>query len=248
MRLREEPPPAKYPGRQGLTDWNVNAHTRKASKSGYHPSNSARRQPELEETDSVHGIDPGLNAAPLFVYGTLMSGAVMEALLGRVPPMESALCFAHKRFCVVEQIFSGMVSTEEWEEHAQHDGYEEPLGQERGSLVVGQACFELKMSERRLLDAFAEEEYILVPVKVSLAEDDKEIDAVTYMWQGKYIDGLEWKGADWDYAHFQQRNIGEYLELCKEFRIEYLSGRMSDEELEELTGKKLPRGAGDLRF
>lgn len=236
---------APKPGRQGLPDWNVNAHTRKPSKSGSHPGTTKVDEPE-EAGESIYRPDPGIAAAPLFVYGTLMSGAVMEALLGRVPLMESALLYQHKRFPAADQVVAGMVPSEVWEDHVEQDvdGWREPIGQERGSLVVGQAVFELKMPERRLLDAFAEEEYTLVPVKPVIAEDDREVDAVTYMWRAKYIDGLDWKGDDWDYAKFQQGAIQDYIELCKEFRIEYFSGLMSDTELEELVGRKLPQGPG----
>lgn len=186
--------------------------------------------------------DPGISAEPVFVYSTLMSGAVMEALLGRVPLMESALCFNHRRFPVVRQVFSGMVPAEVWDDHALHEGFVEPEGLEQGSLVVGQACFGLTMVERRLLDAFADEEYSLVPVTVQLAEDDRVLNAVTYMWQEKYIDGLLWRGGDWDFGVFQHSHLSEYLGLCKEFRVEFLSGRLSDQELEDLTGKKFQQG------
>lgn len=119
---------------------------------------------------------------PLFVYGTLMFGDVLDALLDRVPASSPAQLPGWRAAALRGLPFPGLV--------------EAP-----GSTVTGRLLGDLTAAERQVVHEFEGDLYDLRPV---VLEDGRA--AATYVWR----DSALVLPHDWDPAHFAAHHLATY--------------------------------------
>ncbi|MTE13632.1 gamma-glutamylcyclotransferase family protein [Nocardia aurantiaca] len=121
---------------------------------------------------------------PLFVYGTLQFGSVLTALIGREPAMEPARSIGRRAAALPGRAYPGLVTAAD----SMADGF----------LLTG-----LTAEEWRVLDAFEDDEYDLLPVSVQVGERTEY--AWTYAWTA------EVEEHDWSAAVFASEHLPRYL-------------------------------------
>lgn len=58
-----------------------------------------------------------------------------------------------------------------------------------------------------------------------------ELEAACYVWKEEYIDGLE--DAEWDFERWERDDLAEYVEMCRDCKIQREDDKMDFEELRE---------------
>ncbi|WP_222932682.1 gamma-glutamylcyclotransferase family protein [Nocardia yunnanensis] len=128
---------------------------------------------------------------PLFVYGTLRFGAVLAELIGRVPDMEPARLLGRRAAALPGRSYPGLVTATN--------------RVTEGFLLTG-----LTDAEWRVLDAFEDDEYDLVPVAVTAGE--RAGYAWTYAWTAAAED------RDWSATAFERDQLPRYAGKCAAWR------------------------------
>eukprot|EP00887_Chlorella_sp_A99_P001493 scaffold8.g1493.t1 len=142
--------------------------------------------------------------ANAFVYGTLMYGEVLKALIGREPRSAPATISGYQRFRIKQQVFPGTV---------------------RGtpdSQVRGLVLFDLRPDEMDMFDDFEGEEYFKEAVQPQL-EDGSSVDAIVYVWQDSLRPLLY--PPDWSPEEFRTQHLGAYVEMVKRFAADVAEHR-----------------------
>jgi gamma-glutamylcyclotransferase (GGCT)/AIG2-like uncharacterized protein YtfP len=140
------------------------------------------------------GSDP--TDGDLFVYGTLLLAAVIEALIGRVPPRVPATLPGYRRYRVIGEVFPAIAA--------------EPAARVDGLVYRG-----LDQAEWGILDAFESSIYTRVRVEVRTAPG-------TAMTADAYViaddqAGLLQRAPAWSPEEFAAGS-GPYVRMCEEFR------------------------------
>mmetsp|Transcript_49270 Transcript_49270/g.73480 ORF Transcript_49270/g.73480 Transcript_49270/m.73480 type:complete len:167 (+) Transcript_49270:74-574(+) len=145
-------------------------------------------------------------ARSVFVYGTLCSPKVLEALIDRVPPeMMAAELKGYRRHPVVEQVFPGMIP-------AKTDGM---------ALVNGVLLQDLSNKEMDVLDWFEGKEYERQPVEVYVPSLSATKPTETYIWANP-IEELDRETGDWSLETFEKTFLDWYLQrTVRPYRMEY---------------------------
>ena len=130
-----------------------------------------------------------------FVYGSLLFGPVLEALLGRVPESREGRVRGWHRFRIRGQVYPAVARVE-------------------GAEVVGRVLLGLSPEEKDLLDWFEDEEYVKVPVTVAPCGTEAWIYAREEV-------GGDLHGA-WDAEAFERDHLMAFAEMCVGCRAEYL--------------------------
>ncbi|MEC3954011.1 gamma-glutamylcyclotransferase family protein [Nocardia sp. CDC153] len=128
---------------------------------------------------------------PLFVYGTLRFGEVLAELIGRVPEMESARVPGRRAAALPGRAYPGLIAA--------------GGGVTEGFLLTG-----LTADDWRVLDAFEDDEYDLVPVSVTVGE------RVGYAWT--YLWTVEVEERDWSASTFAVEQLPSYVGKCAAWR------------------------------
>ena len=124
----------------------------------------------------------------LFVYGSLRFPEILDALLGRVPPLAPAAVPGFRVRALPGVTYPGMVA--------------DPDSTAEGVLITG-----LSDDEQRLLDEFEDELY--EPALLPLADGSGLARA--YVWRG------ETEPYDWDPACFAEHHLTAFAERCREW-------------------------------
>ena len=125
----------------------------------------------------------------IFVYGTLLVPAVMEAVTGKNFTFEPATLPGYARSRIRGQIFPGITRDENQD-------------------VKGINYVDVDEKSLRRLDAFESDVYSRERVTV-LLEDDRRVHAFTYIITTEH-EGLL-TGQDWDLERFKQDHLHAYL-------------------------------------
>ncbi|MFE3051667.1 gamma-glutamylcyclotransferase family protein [Nocardia sp. NPDC059239] len=128
---------------------------------------------------------------PLFVYGTLQFGPVLTELIGRVPAMEPARSIGRRAAALPGRAYPGLVTA-------------------TGSVTEGYLLTGLTADEWRVLDAFEDDEYDLLPVSVHAGE--RVGYAWTYAWTAEVED------FEWSPAAFASEHLPRYVGKCAAWR------------------------------
>ncbi|UGT42504.1 gamma-glutamylcyclotransferase [Nocardia yamanashiensis] len=129
----------------------------------------------------------------LFVYGTLQFPEVLVELLGRAPDLTPAVLPGRRAAALPGRAYPGLVAA--------------PAGAASGFLMTG-----LTAAEWRVLDAFEDDEYDLIPVSVHAG--DREVYAWTYSWLSAVLPG------EWSAAAFTADHLPRYAQQCAAWRRE----------------------------
>lgn len=127
----------------------------------------------------------------LFAYGSLTFGAVVEALLGRRPPITPGLAPGWRAARLPGRPYPGLVPA--------------PGGQAAGLLLHG-----LTSPEWALLDAWEGDPYRVRRIQIATPEPDgleSTSVALTYTWRA--VDDIE--PEEWDRARFATEGLERYL-------------------------------------
>ena len=135
---------------------------------------------------------------PLFAYGTLMFGEVLDGLIGRRPPVTAAVLPGWRAARLPGRVYPGLVPA--------------PGGQAGGLLVTG-----LNADEWAVFDAFEGDPYLLREVALGSpppparpatpgAADQPVRTVLTYAWRD--LDDVE--DDDWDPGWFAAHRLGRY--------------------------------------
>ncbi|WP_084522446.1 gamma-glutamylcyclotransferase family protein [Nocardia inohanensis] len=127
----------------------------------------------------------------LFVYGTLQFPKVLVELLGRAPDLTPAVLPGRRAAALPGRAYPGLVSASS--------------GSTAGFLLTG-----LTAGEWRVLDAFEDDEYDLIPVSVHAG--DREVYAWTYSWIAEVLP------EDWSAVAFAADHLPRYAEKCAAWR------------------------------
>jgi gamma-glutamylcyclotransferase (GGCT)/AIG2-like uncharacterized protein YtfP len=145
----------------------------------------------------------------LFVYGTLLLPAVIEALIGRIPRRLPATLLDYRRYRVAGKVFPAIRG-------------------EPAACVDGLVYRGLDNGERRFLDAFESSIYTRRRVHAHVSSDQIVI-ADAYV----LADGHEPLLRDvpvWSLEDFAAHSGARYIRMCAEFRTRWLpTQRPSDD-------------------
>ncbi|WP_212761542.1 gamma-glutamylcyclotransferase family protein [Nocardia uniformis] len=130
---------------------------------------------------------------PLFVYGTLRFPEVLTELIGRTPGIEAAWVSGRRTAALPERVYPGLVAAV-------------------GAMAHGAVLSGLTAAEWRVLDAFEDDEYDLVPVFVHVG--DRDLPAWTYAWTSEVLD------QDWSAREFAAEHLPNYTGRCALWRSE----------------------------
>jgi gamma-glutamylcyclotransferase (GGCT)/AIG2-like uncharacterized protein YtfP len=130
----------------------------------------------------------------LFVYGTLLLDDVIGALIGRIPHYQHAVAPGWRVVCLPQRVYPGLIR-----------------GQGK---AAGKVFTDLTDAEWATLNAFEDPAYALVTVRV-LLNPETEMDALSYVWQGKHID------QPWSATNFGSGELIAYLDRCRNWRQLY---------------------------
>jgi len=133
--------------------------------------------------------------ADLFAYGTLQFAEVLGALLGRVPEHRPAAVAGWRAACLRRLSYPGLVTAD-----AVADG-----GLATGILLTG-----LSEADWRILDAYEDAEYDLMPVELADAAR-----ALTF----RYTRSDLVLPQTWSAAEFAVRHLPAFAEQCRSWRI-----------------------------
>ncbi|MGA5704627.1 gamma-glutamylcyclotransferase family protein [Peterkaempfera bronchialis] len=131
----------------------------------------------------------------LFVYGTLQFDAVLEALLGRVPPRTPASAQGWRAAALEERVYPGLVAAP-------------------NATTLGLLLTDLSTEEWAILDAFEDDRYDLR--KVTLTSGDS---GWAYIWADGDI-----RAEDWNADDFAARHLQQYAARCARISAELAKG------------------------
>mmetsp|Transcript_6172 Transcript_6172/g.15277 ORF Transcript_6172/g.15277 Transcript_6172/m.15277 type:complete len:139 (-) Transcript_6172:306-722(-) len=127
----------------------------------------------------------------LFVYGTLLSDAVSERILGRVPSRTDAVLPNYAMYSVKRKVYPAVLES-------------------YGSSVEG-ACIEVAEQEVELLDIYEGEEYKREEVSCETSDGKKQICFV-YTWADNLGLELYKKGQKgWDFNEFLEQHLKGFV-------------------------------------
>ena len=130
--------------------------------------------------------EPIGEAAPLFVYGTLVFAEVVERLLGRLPEVARAAAPGWSTRLLPAKRYPGLVP-------------------DSMSAAGGLLFLDLTASERRLLDDYEGEEYQRVDMTV-VDEGGRMVEAQTYV-----IDPTQATEERWTTQWFAELHLADFL-------------------------------------
>jgi len=130
--------------------------------------------------------EPTGEAAPLFVYGTLVFAEVVERLLGRLPEVARAAAPGWSTRMLPAKPYPGLVP-------------------DSMSAAGGLLFLDLTASERRLLDDYEGEEYQRVDMTV-VDEGGRMVEAQTYV-----IDPTQATEERWTTQWFAELHLADFL-------------------------------------
>lgn len=162
---------------------------------------------------------------PIFVYGSMTLPDTWDALLGRLPEMNTAKLRGYVRRRVQCGGFAALMERE-------------------GKLVLGQMVTGLLPAERRLLDRAVDDGFELTTVSVRRLDDfdGNDIECTTYLWREEFEDALDGE-KDWDIERFTEENLEEFVELCRDMRQSHEAEHLPDQELQELVERRQAKRA-----
>ncbi|KAG1681009.1 hypothetical protein FOA52_009969 [Chlamydomonas sp. UWO 241] len=131
-----------------------------------------------------------------FVYGTLMSPVVLQAVVRRVPPMQPASIHGFARYRVIDAAYPAIVP-------------------HPGGRVKGQLLSDLTEQEVALLDYYEDEDYERQTVTPILQDGSQGPPAYVYVWRPQHVDKLSTEA--WDYEEFLTRDLPVYFEGVEKF-------------------------------
>lgn len=142
----------------------------------------------------------------VFTYGTLMSEAVLQIVLGRVPQRVDGVLHNYHRRPILGQVYPAVTSAP-------------------GKSVLGKVVRNLTTAEIVVLDAFEDPAYerCLLPVVLNSGE---QISARVWVRPIENVDDLDTEN-DWSYDTFRANHECEYLNRCKEWLMRYRSSEDS---------------------
>eukprot|EP00746_Dinoflagellata_sp_MGD_P165009 gnl/MRDRNA2_/MRDRNA2_94033_c0_seq1.p1 gnl/MRDRNA2_/MRDRNA2_94033_c0~~gnl/MRDRNA2_/MRDRNA2_94033_c0_seq1.p1 ORF type:complete len:224 (-),score=56.81 gnl/MRDRNA2_/MRDRNA2_94033_c0_seq1:149-733(-) len=163
----------------------------------------------MEDTDS-HTI---------FVYGTLLVTSVWDALIGRVPEMHAGILRGFRRRNIRSMGLPAIY----------------PVAEGDAGMVIGQVAFITTLEFQALImsKGFEDDEFSISKVKVQNmdSEDMEEVECNCYVWKEDFEDGLE--SNEWDFDRWQQEELWDYVEMCRDSRIQREDEHMDFDELRE---------------
>jgi gamma-glutamylcyclotransferase (GGCT)/AIG2-like uncharacterized protein YtfP len=133
----------------------------------------------------------------LFVYGTLLLPAVIEALIGRVPSRLPATLHDYRLYSLTGKVFPAIVA-------------------ERAARVEGLIYHDLHDAERMTLDAFESNIYSRRRVHARTPLDEI-VTADAYVLDDDHARLLH-PGPAWSLEEFTARSGEAYVRICAEFR------------------------------
>jgi gamma-glutamylcyclotransferase (GGCT)/AIG2-like uncharacterized protein YtfP len=136
----------------------------------------------------------------LFVYGTLLLPAVIEALIGRVPDRLPAILPGYRRFRVSGEVFPAIAP--------------EPAARVHGLVYSG-----LDHGERMILDAFEGSIYTRRRVRARTCAQQIVI-ADAYVLDEAHM-RLAHRAPAWSPEEFATRSGASFVRMCTEFRIRW---------------------------
>ncbi|GGL61679.1 hypothetical protein GCM10010129_01560 [Streptomyces fumigatiscleroticus] len=137
----------------------------------------------------------------LFCYGTLRFGAVLRALLGRVPARTPAAAPGWRAAALQNRVYPGLVAAAP------------------GSAAPGVLLTDLDTREWKILDAFEDDRYDLR--RVTLADGG---GGWAYVWPNEEV-----RPQNWDAADFQSRHLSQYAARCARLAPALAAGRPKTE-------------------
>ena len=136
----------------------------------------------------------------IFVYGTLLSPAILENLTGKSLKTSSAVLSGYKRYCVKNCDYPALIRKD-------------------GSITNGLIIENAEDSTLAVLSFYEGDEYEIRKVIVLL--NGKPENALTFIWEkgNEYLEKQEW-----DLHHFEKTSLEYYLnevipETLKEFHL-----------------------------
>ena len=132
-----------------------------------------------------------------FCYGTLMAPEVMQILLGRVPPQQSAVLLgSFRRHPVLNFVYPGLIRA-------------------KGDLSTGQQGIQgvlyrdLTENELKRLDYFEGSDYEKISCDVETIEENEKVTTQLYLWinPSSELDLTR----TWSYEQFYRNNLASYL-------------------------------------
>jgi len=129
----------------------------------------------------------------VFVYGSLQSPRVVQALLQRMPEHGPATVQGYRRVKVKGQVYPAVRPQE-------------------GHSVGGILVQNLSAEELRRFDTFEDEDYTREEV---LLVEPSGAKAFIYVWKQEAEDKLEW--VEWDMSRDFLPYLSQYLEMCDRF-------------------------------
>ncbi|WP_433476772.1 gamma-glutamylcyclotransferase family protein [Spirillospora sp. CA-142024] len=147
-----------------------------------------------QPTSSPSGERERLSAGPeaLFVYGSLRFPEVLFALIDRVPDREPAAAEGWRVATLPERVYPGLVPGSTTA---------------RGFLLTG-----LTLQEWRVLDAFEDSEYQLLPIDLA---DGR------HGWTYVCDQGVEVGPDDWSAEDFEAHHLPAFVVRCEAWRRRY---------------------------
>ncbi|MEV7090163.1 gamma-glutamylcyclotransferase family protein [Streptomyces sp. NPDC093085] len=147
------------------------------------PADSAGRD-RLPADSAGRGRLPA-DAALLFAYGTLRFGAVLDALLGRIPHRVPAVAPGWRAASLEGRVYPGLVAA--------------PGSAAPGVLLTG-----LSRREWAVLDAFEDDRYDVREVSLTSGRS-----GLAYVWRGGEV-----RDETWDAERFRARHLEAYAARC----------------------------------
>mmetsp|Transcript_9529 Transcript_9529/g.15621 ORF Transcript_9529/g.15621 Transcript_9529/m.15621 type:complete len:184 (-) Transcript_9529:352-903(-) len=164
---------------------------------------------------------------PVFVYGSLLAEEVLEALLGHVPELRPAALMEYQRYRIRNRVYPAITG-------------------KPGGRVLGKLMLDLTTAEEELLDVFEGEEYVKVSVTVHPTNGSGPVNAWVYAWA--FADLKDYGGSgngtvgamrtevgdlkegdgpfplygQWDYDTWRSQVLSEYIEMCRDFKRQYV--------------------------
>lgn len=138
-------------------------------------------------------MDESPTASRIFAYGTLAAGAVMQALLGRLPPAAPARLEGYARYRLRGRVYPGIVA--------------EPGAHTEGVVYEG-----LDSASLALLDRFEGSLYRRESLRVRSAAGIR-LAAETYVVADSQRHALS--GEPWSLERFVESDLAEYLRALR---------------------------------
>lgn len=125
----------------------------------------------------------------IFVYGTLLSPAILEKLTGKSFKTSEVILAGYKRICVKNRDYPAII-------------------QQEGSKTVGLLIENMDDLSLAIISFYEGDEY--EKKKVTVNSDGKSTTALTFVW----VKGNELlDDEEWDFQHFEKTFLEHYLEV-----------------------------------